>query len=177
MAEVVVGRIGRPHGIRGEVSVEVRTDDPEGRFAVGTSLRTDPATVGPLTIVAGKVHSGRLLLEFAGYTDRSAVEGLRGTLLLADVEPDEELDDPDEFYDSQLVGLRVRTADGAHVGTVAEMVHLPAQDLLAVERPDAPEVLIPFVAEIVPTVDLVAGEIVVTPPPGLLADLPDEDET
>lgn len=171
MTEVVVGRIGRPHGIRGEVSVEVRTDDPEGRFAVGRDLRTDPPNVGPLTIAAAKVHSGRLLLVFDGYSDRGAVEQLRDTLLLADVGPDERPEDPDEFFDSQLIGLHVRTVDGTEVGTVAEMLHLPAQDLLAVDRAEGGEVLIPFVAELVPSVDLENGVVLVDPPQGLLDDI------
>lgn len=166
--DVIVGRIGRPHGIRGEVTVEVRTDDPEGRLAPGSSLRTDPPTVGPLTIVRGHVHGGRLLLHFEGYDDRSAAERLRGVLLVADVDPAERPDDPDEFYDHQLVGLAVRTVDGEPVGVLHEMLHLPGQDVLAVRRPDGSEALVPFVSELVPVVDLDAGEIVVDPPPGLL---------
>lgn len=168
MVEVVVARVGRPHGIHGEVSVEVRTDDPEGRLAPGTTVRTDPADAGPLTIADGRVHSGRLLLQFEGYDDRTAAERLRGVLLVADVDPAERLEDPDEFYDSQLVGLLVRTVDGEPVGVLAEVLHLPGQDVLAVRRPDGAEVLVPFVAEIVPTVDLAAGEVSIDPPPGLL---------
>ncbi len=172
--EVVVARIGRPHGLHGEVSVEVRTDDPEGRFAPGTTVRTDPASAGPLTITDGRVHSGRLLLTFDGYADRGAAEGLRNVLLVADVDPSQRLDDPDEFLDSQLLGLDVRTVGGADVGELVEVLHLPGQDVLAVRRPDSTEVLVPFVAAIVPTVDLDAGVVVVDPPPGLLADVPDE---
>lgn len=171
--EVVVGRIGRPHGIRGEVSVEVRTDDPEGRLAPGTTLRTDPAAAGPLTIETGRVHSGRLLLGFQGYPDRTAVEALRGVLLVADVDPDERPEDPEEFYDHQLAGLAVRTVEGEDVGTLHEVLHLPGQDVLAVRRADGSEVLVPFVHEIVPEVDLRAGQLLVDPPPGLLS--PAED--
>lgn len=166
--EVVVGRIGRPHGIKGEVTVEVRTDDPEGRLAPGMSVRTDPAVAGPLTIAEGRVHSGRLLLAFEGYDDRGAAERLRGVLLVADVDPAESPEDPDEFFDHQLVGVAVRTVEGEAVGAVHEVLHLPGQDVLAVRRPDGGEVLVPFVREIVPTVDLDRGEIVVDPPPGLL---------
>ncbi len=172
--EVVVARIGRPHGLRGEVSVEVRTDDPEGRLAPGTTVRTEPASAGPLTIVDGRVHSGRLLLSFEGYADRDAVEGLRGVLIVGEVDPAERLDDPDEFHDSQLVGLAVRTLLGEPVGELAEVLHLPGQDVLAVRRPDGTEVLVPFVAAMVPTVDLDAGEVVLDPPPGLLDEVPDE---
>jgi 16S rRNA processing protein RimM len=170
VVEVVVARVGRPHGIRGEVSVEVRTDDPEGRLAPGMTVRTDPAAAGPLTITDGRVHSGRLLLTFDGYADRGAAERLRGVLIVADVDPDERLDDPDEFHDSQLVGLAVHTVGGEPVGELAEVLHLPGQDVLAVRRPDGTEVLVPFVAAFVPTVDLDGGRVLVDPPPGLLSD-------
>ena len=176
--DVVVGRIGRPHGVRGQVSVEVRTDDPERRLGPGTTVLTDPASAGPLTITDGRVHSGRLLLSFAGVDDRSAAEALRGVLLLVQVDPAERPEDPEEFYDHQLVGLAVRTVDGQHVGTVTEVLHLPGQDVLAVRRdpsaagPPPAEVLVPFVADIVPTVDLAAGYVEVDPPAGLLDDEP-----
>jgi len=171
--EVVVGRIGRPHGIKGEVTVEVRTDDPEGRLAPGMSVRTDPPAAGPLTIAAGHVHSGRLLLAFEGYADRGAAEQLRGVLLVADVDPDERPADPEEFFDHQLVGATVRTVAGEVVGAVHDVLHLPGQDVLAVRRTDGGEVLVPFVHEMVPTVDLGRGEIVVDPPPGLLGPVDD----
>ena len=170
-----MGHVGRPHGIRGEVSVEVRTDDPEGRLAPGTTLRTDPVAAGPLTIETGRVHSGRLLLGFEGYPDRSAVERLRGVLLVADIDPDERPDDPEEFYDHQLAGLTVRTVDGEDVGSVREVLHLPGQDVLAVSRADGSEVLVPFVHAIVPDVDLAARRLLVDPPPGLLAPVEDEE--
>ena len=170
---LVVGRIGRAHGLRGDVAVDVRTDDPELRFAAGTVLLTDPPAVGPLTVESGKAHSGRLLLRFAGVADRTAAEALRGTLLVVDVDPDERPEDPDEFYDHQLVGLRVRTLDLVDVGEVADVLHLPAQDVLAVRREDGAEVLVPFVAAIVPVVDLDAGQVLVDPPAGLLEDVAD----
>jgi 16S rRNA processing protein RimM len=166
--EVVVGRIGRPHGIKGEVTVEVRTDDPEGRLGPGAVVRTDPEAAGPLTVTGGHVHSGRLLLTFAGVADRGAAEALRGVLLVAEVDPDERLEDPEEFYDHQLVGLAVETVDGRPVGELVEMLHLPGQDVLAVRRPDGGEVLVPFVTEIVPTVDLDGHKVIIDPPPGLL---------
>lgn len=171
--EVVVGRIGRPHGLKGEVTVEVRTDDPEGRMAPGTSVRTDPPAAGPLTIADGRVHSGRLLLVFEGYADRAAAERLRGVLLVADVDPDERPEDPEEFFDHQLVGLRVRTVGGEDVGILHEVLHLPGQDVLAVRRADGGEVLVPFLRAMVPTVDLDAGEVLVDPPPGLLGPVED----
>ncbi len=166
--QVVVGRIGRPHGIAGEVTVEVRTDDPRGRMAAGTTLTTDPETAGPLAITGGRVHSGRLLLTFEGVNDRSAAERLRGVLLVADVDPAERPEDPEEFYDHQLVGLRVETVAGEAVGELADVLHLPGQDVLVVRRPDGRESLVPFVAVMVPTVDLDGGRVLVDPAPGLL---------
>ncbi|TVL94352.1 ribosome maturation factor RimM [Streptomyces sp. SAJ15] len=166
--QLVVARIGRAHGIKGEVTVEVRTDEPEQRLAPGARLATEPASVGPLTIETGRVHSGRLLLRFAGVADRTAAEALRNVLLIADVDPEETPEDPEEFYDHQLVDLDVVTVDGTEVGRISEISHLPYQDLLVVERPDGSEVLVPFVSEIVPEIDLEAQRAVIDPPPGLL---------
>lgn len=166
--QLVVGRIGRAHGIKGEVTVEVRTDEPEVRLGPGAVLATDPATAGPLTIESGKVHSGRLLLRFEGVYDRTAAEALRNTLLIAEVDPAELPEDPEEFYDHQLVDLDVVTVDGKEVGRILEISHLPGQDLLIVERPDGTEVMIPFVSEIVPEIDLENQRAVIDPPPGLL---------
>lgn len=170
---VVVGRIGRPHGIKGEVTVEVRTDLPERRFASGSVLVTEPARVGPLTVAAARWHSGRLLLSVAGVSDRNGAEALRGVVLSAEVPDDEVAEDPEEFLDHQLRGLAVRTVEGAEVGVVDDVIHLPGQDLLGVRRPDGREALVPFVAEMVPEVDVDAGFLVIDPPPGLLdLDLP-----
>jgi 16S rRNA processing protein RimM len=166
--QLVVARIGRAHGIKGQVSVEVRTDEPELRLAPGAVLATDPASAGPLTVADGRVHSGRLLLSFAGVSDRNAAEALRGTLLIAEVDPAQTPDDPEEFYDHQLVGLDVVLADGTRVGELSAVLHLPAQDLLSVTRPDGTEALVPFVHEIVPEIDLERRRVVLTPPPGLL---------
>ncbi|MER5767464.1 ribosome maturation factor RimM [Streptomyces sp. NPDC001985] len=168
--QLVVARIGRAHGIKGEVTVEVRTDEPEQRLAPGAVLATEPAGTGPLTIETGRVHSGRLLLRFAGVRDRNAAEALRNTLLIADVDPDEVPEDPEEFYDHQLIDLDVVTADGTEVGRITEISHLPSQDLFIVERPDGSEVLIPFVEEIVTGIDLDEQRAVIDPPPGLIDD-------
>ncbi|SEO00838.1 ribosome maturation factor RimM [Actinacidiphila rubida] len=168
--QLVVGRIGRAHGIKGEVSVEVRTDEPELRLGPGAVLATDPASTGPLTIATGRVHSGRLMLRFEGVTDRTGAEALRNTLLIAEVDPEERPEDPEEYYDHQLVDLDVVTRDGRAVGRILEITHLPYQDLLVVERPEGGEVLIPFVSAIVPEIDLEEQRAVIDPPPGLLDD-------
>jgi 16S rRNA processing protein RimM len=167
--QLVVGRIGRPHGIRGEVTVQVHTDDPDSRFAAGSVLVTEPAARGPLTVSSSRWHSGRLLVTFAGYDDRTSAEDLRGTLLVVDSADVGPADDPDEFHDHELVGLGVVTVAGEPVGVVADVLH-QGQDLLVIRpgRPGAEDVLVPFVAPLVPEVDVKAGRLVIDPPPGLL---------
>ncbi|MBT2477837.1 ribosome maturation factor RimM [Streptomyces sp. ISL-94] len=166
--QLVVARIGRAHGIKGEVTVEVRTDEPELRLAPGSVLRTEPASAGPLTIETGRVHSGRLLLRFAGVKDRTGAEALRNILLIAEVDPAELPEEPDEYYDHQLMDLDVVLEDGTEIGRITEISHLPSQDLFIVERPDGSEVMIPFVEEIVAEIDLEEQRCVITPPPGLI---------
>ncbi|MEU8520617.1 ribosome maturation factor RimM [Streptomyces sp. NBC_01216] len=168
--QLVVARIGRAHGIKGEVTVEVRTDEPELRLGPGAVLATDPVGVGPLTIETGRVHSGRLLLRFQGVRDRNAAEALRNTLLIADVDPDEAPEGEDEYYDHQLMDLDVVLGDGTEVGRITEISHLPSQDLFIVERPDGTELMIPFVEEIVTEIDLERQRAVIDPPPGLIDD-------
>ena len=133
---VTVARISRAHGIRGDVVLDVRTDEPERRLAPGTELTTSPAAAGPLTVEELRPHSGRLLARFAGVPDRSAAERLRGVYLEAEVDPDERPSDPEEFYDHQLVGLAAVDPQGRALGRVTELVHLPGQDLLAVTTPE-----------------------------------------
>jgi 16S rRNA processing protein RimM len=181
--EVVVGRTGKPHGIRGEVSVEPRTDEPERRFAVGTVLRTEtPSGSSPhgegrpatLTVESARWHQGRLLVRFSELDDRNAAEAARGLVLLAEVADDEVPEDPEEFYDHQLVGLDAVTPGGDPVGRLESVVHGAAQDLLVISAPDGREILVPFVSALVPEVDLAGRRVVVADRPGLLAPLPDE---
>lgn len=164
---VVVGRIGRPHGVRGEVTVEVRTDDPDSRFVPGAVFATEPPSRGPLTVAGVHWHSGTLLLRIEGVADRTAAEELRNTELAVAVDDLPEIEDPDSFYDHQLVGLTARLVDGSELGEVTEVRH-EAQDLLVVRRSDDAETLVPFVTAIVPTVDVAGGYLVVDPPEGLL---------
>ena len=167
--QVIVGRVGRPHGIRGEVVVGIWTDEPEERFAAGSVLDTDRG--GPLTVASSRWHSGTLLVRFAGVGDRTAAGELNGTWLSVDTDTLAPPDDPDVFRDHDLIGLEVQTVTGDPVGVVNDVLHL-GQDLLEVSRPDAGDVLVPFVKAIVPEVDLAAGRIRIDPPPGLLN--PDE---
>lgn len=164
---LVVGRVGRPHGLRGEVLVHVRTDDPESRFAAGAALATDPAERGPLTVVSARVHSGRYVLAFDGVSDRSAAEALRGTALVVDSADFAPTDDPDEFHDADLLGLAVQTTQGTALGELLDVVHGPGTDLLVIGVGNR-EVLVPFVREFVPVVDLPGRRLVVDPPAGLL---------
>ncbi|GAA4228850.1 ribosome maturation factor RimM [Actinomadura meridiana] len=163
---LVVGRIGRPHGIRGEISIDVRTDEPDTRFAAGTTIATDPAASGPLTVERTRWHSGRLLVRFTGIADRDAAEELRGVWLVVDPEDIPSSADPDDFHDRELIGLTVVTADGADVGRVADVLH-HGQDVLVVDGP-AGQTLVPFVTALVPEVDVPGGRLVIDPPPGLL---------
>lgn len=165
--QVVVGRIGRPHGVRGDVTVEPRTDEPDQRLAPGVVLSTASGSHPTLTVATSRWHSGRLLLHFQEVSGRTEVEALRGTLLSVDVDPQERPTDPDEFYDHQLVGLSVVLLDGSPLGVVREVVH-GAQDLLIVDRPQGGTAMIPFVTAMVPEVDLEARRLVVDPPSGLL---------
>ncbi|GAA1204172.1 ribosome maturation factor RimM [Prauserella alba] len=169
--EVVVGRVAKAHGIRGELAVDVRTDSPDERFAEGAVLtgRSRNGGTTRLTVAAARWHSGRLLLRFEEVPDRTAAEQQRGLLLLAEAGELPPIDDPDEFYDHELEGLRAELTDGTVVGTVREVVHSPGGELLSLDR-DGAEALVPFVREIVPEVDVDGGRVVLDPPEGLLDD-------
>lgn len=160
---VVVGRIGRAHGIRGELAVEVRTDEPERRFAPGSSVVCSGGR--SLTVAATRQQGAKFVVRFAEVPDRTAAETLHGQVLEAEVDP-AELPDDDAFYDRQLTGLEVRVGDTV-VGSVARVDHLPAQDLLVIATPTG-ELLVPFVEALVPEVDLEAGYLTVVDLPGLI---------
>jgi 16S rRNA processing protein RimM len=184
---LVVGHIGKPHGIRGEVLVTVRTDEPEDRFVAGSVFTTEVprdrrVTAGPASGVPGvayqvppelvleslRWHQGRVIAQFEGVHDRNVAEALRGVLLQVDSATLAAPDDPDEFHDHQLVGLAVVTAEGEKLGTVARIDHAPASDLLVLEKTGGGTALIPFVTAMVPTVDVAGGRVVVDLPEGLL---------
>ncbi|MDX6323997.1 MAG: rRNA processing protein RimM [Nocardioidaceae bacterium] len=179
--EVVVGRVGRPHGVRGEVTVEPRTDEPERRFAAGAQLRADRPGGGPppaysaLTVEAIRWHQDRLLVRFRELGDRESAEAARGLVLHVAVRSDERPEDAEEYYDHQLRGLTVLTTDGASAGVVADVLHAGAQDLLVVRRAGRDDALVPFVTALVPEVDLDAGRLWVADRPGLLEPLPDDE--
>ena len=165
---LIVGRIGRVHGVRGEVTVEVRTDSPEERFQVGTQIATDPAKFGPLTITGQRWHNGILLLTFEGVSDRGAAEKIKNVLLMAEVDIAES--DADEFHVQLLIGSTIELIDGTVLGTIDDVLTTKGQNLLSFMR-GGKQVLIPFVKAIVPTVDITSRKVVITPPEGLI----DED--
>ena len=167
--DLVVGRVVKAHGITGEVVVDVRTDDPDTRFAPGTSLRarTKSGSERSVVVDSARPHSGRLLVRLDGVADRDGADALRGALFLVDTSDLPPIEDPDEFYDHQLEGLQVRTTAGEQVGTVAEVLHTGAGELLSV-RSDKGEILVPFVGAIVTSVSLADRVIEIDPPEGLL---------
>lgn len=159
--EVHVAVVGRAHGLRGEVAVDLRTDEPERRLAPGnrvTAVSTDADTGRSLTVESCRWQSGRLLVAFAELVDRAGAEALRGVVLVSTVDAEERPEHPEEYYDRQLVGLAVYTATGERIGTVTAVLHLPAQDVLEIDR-GGEILLVPFVAELVPSVDLAAAEL------------------
>lgn len=162
----VVARIGKPHGLRGEVTVQVHTDDPEGRFVPGAVFATEPARTGPLELASVRRHQGIYLLGFVGHSDRTAAEALRGTRLMVD-EPEEDTED-DAWREEDLLGLTVVLTDGTPVGEVAALHLREVQDLLEVRTAGGASVLVPFVEELVPEVDEEEGRVVIDPPAGLL---------
>jgi 16S rRNA processing protein RimM len=165
---VTVGRIGRAHGIKGEVGLEVRTDEPDRRFADGATVVTESKVPRTLTVEASRWHSGRLLVKFVGVPDRTAAEQLRNLVVLAEIDEDERPEDPEEYYDRELIGLAVRTSDGVEAGEVIDVVHLPSQDLLEIRRPAGNAVLVPLVEALVPEINVDKQYVVVADRPGLL---------
>lgn len=184
MIEVLVGRIGKAHGLRGDVTIDVRTDEPELRFADGAQFRAErpsgpvPTTglgsVSTLTLSSSRWHSSVLLARFAEIPDRTTAEAARGLLLFVQRETNAAPADPDEFYDHQLIGLAAVDLDGRPLGTLTAVSHGSAQDLLTITTPEGRQALVPFVAALVPEVDVSAQRIVIADRPGLVTPFPDE---
>ena len=168
---LTVARIGRAHGLRGEVALDVRTDVPDERLVVGAVLTTDPASAGPLTIQRSRVQQGRWFVVFEGIDDRTAAEALTGVALVVDAgdEPEDDVDDEDAWYPHELAGLRAEGTDGRLLGEIVGLEHAPAHDVLVLREPDGARTLVPFVRAIVPVVDVPGGRVVLDPPGGLLA--------
>ncbi len=169
----VIARIGKPHGLHGEVTVQLHTDEPELRLAVGSEIDTEAGSGSGvprvLTVRSTRVHNGVWLVAFAEIPDRTGAESLRGTRLVvdsADVLPAP--DEDDVFTEEQLRGLEVVDPAGVVLGTVGGLELGAAQDRLVILLPDGREAQVPFVAAIVPEVDLEGHRVVVDAPPGLL---------
>lgn len=179
---VVVARVGRPQGVRGEVTVHVRTDVPERRLVVGATLGTDP-DIGAQVLAGVRVQGRTTVLRLEGVEDREGAEGLRGVLLTAPAElgpvTDGDPADPEDADDwalDDLVGLRCELVDGTFAGTLVGLDPSPAHDLLVVEQPSGARALVPFVLALVPVVDVAGGRVVVDPPGGLLEVAPAVDD-
>lgn len=181
---VQIGRVIKPHGVRGEVVVDATTDDPKGRFAVGTVLEgRQTGKMLSLTVKTMRPHQGRLLVTFEEIPGRTEADSLRGVRFFAEPVID---DEDDAYYDHELIGLRVlnvgavseeeanaRAYEGAlpepeDIGKVATVIRGPAHRLLEISLDAGGETTVPFVHAIVPIVDLDNEAIVITPPEGLL---------
>ncbi len=178
--EVVIGRIGKPHGIRGEVTIDLRSDEPERRFATGAVVRAEPprgsaSPLRALTVARSRWHQQTLLVTFEELGDRNAAEAARGIVLHATISTADSPEDPDEYYDHQLVGLAAHDLDGTLLGEVSSLVHGGAQDLLGIRTPDGRDTLVPFVSALVPEVDLAGGRVVIADRPGLVTPLPEDE--
>ncbi len=158
---LLVGRIGRAHGINGEATIEVRTDEPSTRFAVGSRVQTDAH--GELLITSNRWHNGILLLGFENISDRNQIEKLRDTLMYSEVDVDAPGADEDDYHVLQLIGCEAFLDSGEKLGDVTDVINLPGQDLLAIASA-AGEVLIPFVHQLVPSVDIKNRRMTVIPP-------------
>lgn len=176
--DVIIATIGKAHGLRGEVALILRTDQPEERLQIGTTFEVE-VDGRPRTLTVGRTRrqQDRWYVTFEEVHDRTDVESLRGTDLLIAVDAEEEADeDPDAWYPSQLKGLAVRHVDGRELGVVHGVEHYPAQDLLVVRTPDRRRVQLPLVEELVPEVDLEAGIVTANPPGGLFDELPEDEQ-
>jgi 16S rRNA processing protein RimM len=173
-----VGRLLKAHGLKGAIKVELFTDEPERRFVSGATFTLQVPTSSPwhgktLELNELRWYNSHAVGFFKGVDDREAAESLVRAILWVDHDLTEVPAESDAWYDHQLVGLRA-LRDGTDVGRVARVDHLPAQDLLAIDTGSG-EVLVPFVSAIVPTVDIAAGTVTLTPPPGLFEELADDD--
>ena len=170
IVDVTVGVLGRAHGIKGEVAIGLRTDEPERRFVVGAQVfvvSSDKSAPKSLTVASAKWAGEKFLVRFAELPGRTEVEAARGWELEARVPADELPEDEEEFYDRQLIGLSVLDHEGKEVGKVREIIHLPFQDLLAIDTEER-ERLVPFVEELVPVVDLLKAYLQLADVPGLI---------
>lgn len=183
MQRVTVARVGKAHGLAGDVSVELRTDEPELRLAAGAQVwlvtgakGEGPELTGKYTVAASRFHSGRFIVRLAEVTGRNAAEAIRGMFIESEVDPHELPQEEDAYYDRQLIGLSAQSVDGSSLGEIVRVDHLPGQDYLLIKGADGRETMVPFVAEIVPAVDLENSVVTIDPPAGLFEEVGEGDE-
>ncbi|GGO97148.1 ribosome maturation factor RimM [Actinomyces gaoshouyii] len=172
--QLTVAIIGPAHALKGEVRLEIRSDDPEGRLAPGAVLATQDRSGRPaadLTVERLRFDGTRWFAAFAEAPDRTAAEALRGHRLLIDTDTEPEDEDDDAWYRHELVGLAARRVDGTGLGAVTDLEPGVAQDRLIITTPSGQRVAVPFVEALVPEVDLEAGLVVIDPPGGLFPGL------
>lgn len=169
-----VGRLLKAHGLKGAIKLELYTDSPNERFVPGAVFELQVPEESPwfgktVTVTELRWYNQAPVLFLEGITDRTGAESLIKAILLIDAETEKLPDEPDAWYDHQLVGLKA-LRDGVEVGQVVRVEHFPAQDLLIIKAGDR-EVMLPFVKAIVPAVDIKAGTVTVTPPTGLFEEV------
>ena len=172
-----VGRLVKAHGLKGAFKLELYTDSPETRFKVGAVLNLQVPETSPwfgktVSVKELRYYNAAPVLFLNEVEDRSGADTLVKAILLVDADLEILPEEPDAWYDHQLVGLKI-IRDGIEIGKVVRVEHLPAQDCLAIET-EIGEVLMPFIKAFAPTVDVAKGEITVTPPGGLFEELPEE---
>ncbi|WP_433677244.1 ribosome maturation factor RimM [Microbacterium gorillae] len=170
-----VGRLVKAHGLKGAFKLELYTDNPDRRFVPGAVFTLQVPESSPwhgktITVREFRWMNSHAVVFFEGVEDRTAADELVRAILWIDQDADAESDEDDAWYDHQLVGLDV-VRDGAIIGRLARVEHMPAQDLLIVKTTAGDEVMVPFVSAIVPEVDVRAGRVTITPPPGLFEEL------
>jgi 16S rRNA processing protein RimM len=163
---VVIGRVARAHGVRGDLVIFSLTDEQESRFKTGNHVLLENGTDLEISAIAS--HSGSFIVHFKGIDDRNSAENLKGQDLLIEINENDRPANPESYFDRQLIGLKVKLLNGSDSGVIKDVLHPPAQDLLVLDHPEYGEVLIPFVKAIVPEVNLEQGFVVIDPPAGLL---------
>ena len=171
MERIIVGRIGRAHGLAGELYVRSESDAPD-RFRAGAVFATDESSPRQLEIRSSRRHNDRLLVTFANISDRSSAESLRGVALTIGTDDRRQLAD-DEFWPDELVGLAVRDIAGEPVGVVTGVDTGGPQDRLMVQSDDGRRAIVPFMRDLVPEVNIAGGWVVVDFVEGLLTPLPE----
>ncbi len=167
IAHVVIGRLRKPHGLRGEMLLEVLTDHPEVRFYPGAVIYVGPRRIA-LTIRDVKPHRDGLLLAFEGYPDRTSVEPLRNQWITIETDEVVPPHESDEYYDFQVLGMEVRTEEGRTLGQLVEIIETAGNDVFVVEPEVGPEILLPATGEVLREVRPDEGLVIVRLIPGLV---------